>query len=528
MRISSKIILLAAALLIFLGVNSIILWGEINNISIEFDDVVKNDLKLMEYTTTLNDVQLRKEIIFEKLTGAAEELAFASINDSRRQYLLSYLGDLREQFQKDSLVAQKQIVNAFRISDSSQISFFKSIEKIVMRYDQKVEGIFKSVLGSGYQLSLEDLDQVETQEVELTKDLRSTLGQVWLKVNVSTDRIKLLQQRSQNILWATLTLSLAFALILASGIIRSIHTSLKLLVQGVKALQKGELGSQVNIHTTDEIGELAAAFNRMSQQLKEYQERMQKKNIELANSLALTNEQKKELEKINRDLDRFVHLISHDIYGPITAIISYADYLQKHKDTFDPKTQQVVANLRHVIDRLNAMVLDLVEMTKITRIQRPYEKVDLTSIVQEALNRQQFNIQKTSAVIHLPDRFPMVMGDQVKLTIVLFNLIGNAIKYSSKGLQSPQVDISWNKRPSDYLFCIKDNGIGIAPEHYQTIFHMFKRLPEAEGFEGSGVGLTIVKEIIQEHGGEIWIESTPGQGAQFFFTIPLESSHRLS
>lgn len=521
MRISSKIILLAAALLGFLSLNAFISWQEINKINIEFNEVAKNDLALMEAVTSLNDLQLRKEVTFEKLTSSAEELAFAAISDSRRQYLQDFVKDLQEQFKKESLMAGRQIEKAGSVPYSSKdlIGTLTGVQTKVAAYDQKVETIFTAVLGAGYQLSMEDLDAVETQQRDLTKKIQSALVQVWSKVNISTERISLLQQKSQQVLWVSLIFSLTFALMLASAIIRRIHTSLKVLVQGVLALQQGQLGLHVPVRSKDEIGALAQAFNRMSDQLKEYQQGMQRKNIELAGSLAVTRQQKKELEKINRDLDRFVHLISHDIYGPITAIITYADYLQKRKEEMDLKTQQVIANLRHVIDRLNAMVLDLVEMTKITRVHRPFEEVNAGDLIEEALKRQQFNIQKTSAIIHTPQDFPRIMADRVKLTIVFFNLIGNAIKYSSKGEQKPEVEISWQKREADYMFCIKDNGIGISREHYKDIFDMFKRTPEAEAFEGSGVGLAIVKEIIQEHGGQIWVESTPGEGSQFFFTI---------
>ena len=530
MKISSKILLLVVALLIFLGGNAWMSYQEIIKIKGEFNGVVKDDLVLMETATTLNESQYKKEILFEKLISSAEELAFGNSNPSRKQYLLDYVKDLGDQFQKESLLTDKEIDKVFNLSDSVKdlSPMFRSVKETIALYDKKIESIFIAVAGSGYVLSMEDLDQIESGQIALSKELQKALAEVWVKVDGSVERIDLLQKRSQKILWFSLMVSLFFALMLASAIIRRIHVSLRGLVLGVRALHQGQVGTHVEIQSSDEIGELAKAFNRMSDQLKEYQENLQRNNIELANSLAITKEQKRELEKINRNLDRFVHLISHDIYGPITAIISYGDYLQKHKEGFNPKTQQVIDHLRQVGDRLSAMVLDLVEMTKITRMRSPFERIEISSLLDEVLKRQEFNIQKTSAVIRLADHFPTIMGDRLKLTVVFFNLIGNAIKYSSKDGCIPKVEISWVKRPGDFQFCIKDNGIGISSEHYHDIFDMFKRLPEAESFQGSGVGLAIVKEIIQEHGGQIWVESTPGSGSQFFFTIPLESSSRLS
>jgi signal transduction histidine kinase len=525
MRISSKIIFLTAALLGFLGGNAFLSWQEMSRINNEFNEIVDQDLTLMQIEETLNDSQLRKEIIFEKLTSSAEELAFANINESRRQYLIDYVKGLQEQFEEFGSHVNRQLEKGSNWPDSTGIlpSLFKKTQNTVSLYNQKVQAIFKAVTSGGYQLSMEDLDAVQMQQKELANEIGSIGGQLNLKVEGTVASVHAIQKRSQRILWVSLSLSFLFAFILAWAIIQRIHGSLKLLLKGVGALQQGQLGSHVTVSSSDEIGELARSFNRMSDQLKEAKENMERKNVELNSNLIITREQKKELEKINRDLDRFVHLISHDIYGPITAIIGYADYLQKQKDALDPKGQQVVSNLKQVIGRLNAMVLDLVEMTRITRDQKPFEKVDVNAVVKEVLERQQFNIQKTNANISYAQDFPVLMADRVKLTIVFFNLIGNAIKYSSKEGHKPQIEITCQKRGQDCLFCIKDNGIGIPAAHYQDIFDMFKRLPEAEGFEGSGVGLAIVKEIVSDHGGQIWVESTPASGSCFFFTIPLES-----
>ena len=530
MKLSTKIILLALALLGFLGGNAYISWQEITKIQSEFNSVVKYDLILMESATALNNLQLKKEILFEKLTSSAEELAFGNSNESRKQYLLDYVNDLQDQFKSDQAIVNSRINQAMHVPGFSQtlVPVFEHVRQAATNYDQKVEAIFKAVAGAGYQLSMEDLDQVESQQMELSAQLKKALAEVWFKVNGSVERINELQQKGQQVLWGSLILSFIFALILVSAIIHRINSALRSLVSGVRALHQGKVGVQVEVRSKDEIGELAKAFNHMSHQLKTYQEEMHRTNAELSGSLTTTNKQKQELERINRDLDRFVHLISHDIKSPITAMMFYGDYLYKHQEGLDPKVQHSIEGINKVSHRLNLMVTDLLEMTKITRMKRPFERVDISQVVQSALERQEFNIQRTSAVIRQPQSYPFLMGDRIKLTIVFYNLIGNAIKYSSKDGNKPVVEISWQKRLVDHQFCIKDNGIGIAKEHFKDVFGMFKRLPEAESFEGSGVGLAIVQEIIQEHGGQIWVDSAPGCGTQFFFTIPLESSSHFS
>jgi len=525
MKISSKIILLAGVLLGFLVCYACISWEELTKIHKEFNEVVREDLGLMASATSFNDVQLKKEILFEKLTSSAEELAFSNVNDSRRQYLVDYVRDLRAQFKLNSLSVDKQLKKAFSLSSKSPLlhQMLEKVQKALVVYDQKVQQMFLDVSAGGYQLSMEDLDQIEIQQMALALDLHQTLQEIWSKVDGSVQRINYLQERGRHILWVSLVLSFIVALIFALSLIRRIHTSLNALVKGVRAIQQGQLGAKVTVNSLDEIGELASAINRMSEQLKDFEDQMYKKNAELAYGLEQSSRQKKELEQTNRDLDRFVNLISHDINGPLSGIVGYSSYLQQHNTGGDPKIAQVVHHLYQSSQRLNSMVKDLLEMTKITSIHRPFEKVDVGLSIKEALQRQEYLIEKTSAMIHLPESFPLVMADRLKLSVVFLNLLGNAIKYSSKEGNKPQVDVTWQKRERDYLFCIQDNGIGIASEHYEEIFNMFKRLSEAESFEGSGVGLAIVKEIIQEHGGQIWVESVHGQGTQFFFTIPIES-----
>jgi signal transduction histidine kinase len=530
MKISLKIIILTSVLLLFLGGNAFLSWYEISRINKEINKIVKDDLQLMESSTTLNELQLKKQILFEKLANTSEELAFGNANESRKQYLLDFVTNLREEFQNNSILSKVKIEQFSKLSDLD-LSLKETLVKVnssINAYDQEVEKIFISVKAGTYQLSMEDLYRLSNQQSLLSKDIQTAMTTVWKSVRASIKKINRLQGQSRNVLYISLVISLVFGLVLSFSIIQNIHRSLNTLLKGVRQLQQGNLGIHVPIKSSDEIGELSHAFNHMSDQLKAFQDMMQKKNVELATSLKITQEQKTELEKINRDLDRFVHLISHDIYGPITAIILYSDALAGSKGNLDPKSKEMLDQLDKVSHRLSAMVLDLLEMTKITRMKSPFERLNIGQILQEAIQRQEFNIQKTGAVIHAPQDLPVLLVDRIKLTIVFYNLIGNAIKYSSKNGNKPEIEISCQKREKDYVFCIKDNGIGIDPQYFNVLFTIFKRLPGSEDFQGTGVGLAVVKEIIQEHGGQIWVESAPNQGSRFFFSIPLETAKALS
>lgn len=529
MKLSYKIILLVAMLLGFLGGNAVLSWREVQRIHREFNGVVRHDMALMGAASLLNELQLKKEIIFEKLTSSSEELAFGVVNESRKQYLIEYLQGLQEQFLRYTDTVRQHITKVKDLSGPADpvAVLMVSASDAAALYDRKVMDIFTAVSTAGYSISLEEIDRVQLAQAASSKALKVVLDEISAKVEGSAKLIDERQQRAQKTLLVSLLLSVITAFVLTLAILYRIHTAFKMLVAGVRALDQGKLGTQIAVRSTDEIGQLAGAFNQMSAQLERYHQQMQEQNQELAGSLKTAQQQKRELERINRDLDRFVHLIGHDVKGPLTSILFYSDYLKKHPGDLDAKARQAVEGLAKTSARLSAMMHDLLEMTKITRVKRPFELVDIGYLIKDVLDRQEDVIQRTSSKIRVMEGFPKIMGDKVKLTVVFFNLIGNAVKYSCGEGKTPQVDIRWKKTLNEYVFSVKDNGIGIPSEHYQDVFEIFRRLAQTEHIEGTGVGLAMVRDIVQEHGGKIWVESVGGAGSEFFFSIPLESTGHL-
>ena len=155
---------------------------------------------------------------------------------------------------------------------------------------------------------------------------------------------------------------------------------------------------------------------------------------------------------------------------------------------------------------------------KITSQKREIKPVNFEHVLEEALINLKVPIEENNAVI-THDPLPTIMGDE-ELKVQLFqNLIGNAIKYRSK--ETPKIHISATRENNQYLFSIKDNGIGMSPEHLERIFTIFQRLHTHEEYEGTGIGLAIAQKIVHQQGGEIWAESEPGKGTTFYFTIPI-------
>lgn len=249
--------------------------------------------------------------------------------------------------------------------------------------------------------------------------------------------------------------------------------------------------------------------------------RLEEKNRELCEDLRVAMGQKKDLEKINQELDRFVHTVSHDIRSPLLGILGYADLLQqKIQGKLRGEDQKDLEGIFANIDHLDKMIDDLLESTKITRIRNPYEAVDFNALVKMVEKRLEFKIRDSRAEIAVPQELPHIVCDRIKMGEVFHNLVANAVKFSSLNDNRPRIEIRYQDKGDVHEFMVKDNGIGIDPRYHQKIFEMFQCACDPEQGGGTGLGLSIVREIIAGHGGRVWVESREGQGAAFFFTIP--------
>ena len=225
----------------------------------------------------------------------------------------------------------------------------------------------------------------------------------------------------------------------------------------------------------------------------------------------------KNLAISNKELEQFAYITSHDLREPLRMITSFLQLLQKrYSDKLDQDANEFIGFAVDGAKRLDTMTNDLLQYSKITSKKREISPVNFEKVLNEALINLKVPIEETNAVI-THDQLPMIEGDK-ELKVQLFqNLIANAIKY--RGDKTPKIHISAIKDGDQYLFSIKDNGIGISQKHLERIFTIFQRLHTREEYEGTGIGLAIAQKIIHQQGGQIWAESKPGKGTTFFFTI---------
>lgn len=238
-------------------------------------------------------------------------------------------------------------------------------------------------------------------------------------------------------------------------------------------------------------------------------------------SIEQLTEEKKSLEKVNLELDSFVYTASHDLRAPLRAISSFASFLEEdNKDQLDETGRDHLLEIRKGIGRMTKLIDDLLTLSKISRLQNPYEKVDMNSLVENARKRIEFDLKTKNTKLHIQSGLATVYCDRIKMEEVFVNLLNNAVKFSSKNSPAPEIEVSCLETEDEYQFCVADNGIGIESKFHEQVFGLFKRLHTQEEYEGTGAGLNIVKRIIEDHRGRIWVESELGKGAKFIFTLP--------
>jgi len=225
-----------------------------------------------------------------------------------------------------------------------------------------------------------------------------------------------------------------------------------------------------------------------------------------------------DLERSNRELEHFAYIASHDLQEPLRMVASYMQLLaQRYRGQLDQKADEFIDFAVDGAKRMQALIDDLLEYSRVGTHGQPPAPTDARAALEQALANLAAAIAESGATIDV-GALPTVTADRIQLVQVFQNLIGNAIKF--RGQEPPRVRIEAERRDDAWLFSVRDNGIGIAPEQQPRLFKVFQRLHTRRKYPGTGIGLAICKRIVERHGGTISVESEPGKGSTFSFTIP--------
>jgi signal transduction histidine kinase len=224
------------------------------------------------------------------------------------------------------------------------------------------------------------------------------------------------------------------------------------------------------------------------------------------------------LEKSNAELEQFAYVASHDLQSPLRNVISFAQLLQRrHAEGLDAKGGEYLETIVHSAGHMQQLIADLLAFSRIGRSRAESVPVDTGALLDEVRRELAARIdEKGAEVTH--DDLPVVAGSPGELHQLLQNLVENGLKFQNG--RAPRVHVFARPAEDGWEFSVRDNGIGIRPEHVGRIFKMFERLHDTEQYPGTGIGLAICKKIVEQHGGRIWVESESGAGSTFHFTLP--------
>lgn len=227
------------------------------------------------------------------------------------------------------------------------------------------------------------------------------------------------------------------------------------------------------------------------------------------------------LARSNIELQQFAYIASHDLQTPLRGISGFVQLLERqYGEQLDDQARDWIQRTVTNTQRMHTLINDLLAYSRVDSRARPFRPVNLQNLVRETVRLLEPDIQTVSAKVTYDDNLPTVMGDASQLAQLLENLIGNGLKYNQS--TPPSVHISAVSRNKQWIISVQDNGIGIDAKYHDRIFEIFRRLHDNQHYPGTGIGLAVCRRVVHRHGGRIWLESQPGQGSTFFFSLPID------
>ncbi|MBU0759156.1 MAG: HAMP domain-containing protein [Candidatus Omnitrophica bacterium] len=441
---------------------------------------------------------------------------------SASRIVANYLNEQDAQYKdiySETYFNLKKYVNKYRnlVSSDKEISLIKQIESDLDRFNTVLLAVIdaqdKIMKGRGWTL------------VKLEEDLNAQLDKAVTKELLQIEDNKKYLKNQIAVINTTIFVIIGVVALIAVFIIfyttNSITNPIQKLYEGAEVIGKGNLDHRFEIKTGDEIQDLAEGFNKMAGELKELYTNLENKVKERTTQLAEANNA---LGLKNKELDDFTYIVSHDLKEPLRGVKAFIKLLmEEYSDRLDDEGREYLKTISESSSRMTNLIEDLLNLSRIGRIKNIEPDVDLNALLSDVKKNLQYSLKEKKADLRIAGDFPKVMCDGIRVSEVFSNLVSNAIKYSKKDVR-PVIELGYSDKGDSYEFFVKDNGIGIEKQYHDKVFQIFQRLHAKGEYEGTGAGLTIVKKIVENHGGKIWLDSEAGKGTTFYFTLPKKNA----
>jgi len=395
--------------------------------------------------------------------------------------------------ENDSLLAE---LSANIPRHTKQYQLFNEISMLYARWVKESD---KPLIAASQQNIPSNIlvDEVLRQEEKLNRVLQQKFRELLNVEYANRDERREILERSEQetkLISIVLTgLSIVVGCTIAIFLARHISRRIMTMVNMANSIAHGHYDVQVQDNTKDELGELSQSLNHMARQLQE--------NVSL-------------LKRKNTELDQFAHIVSHDLKAPLRGIDTVLSWVEEdHSEDLPLKVKEYLRLIKGRIQRSENLIEGILTFSRIGKEPHEKEKINVTALLHEVVA----NLPVRQGLhINIPTDLPEMHTERIPLSMVFSNLVSNAIKYHDK--PTGTIHISANTRGSKYVFAVADDGPGIAPAYHQKVFVIFQTLQERDSFESTGVGLAIVKKILDDRNETIQIEPTPGGGTTFSFT----------
>ena len=522
----SYVFLLISALAVTIGIVFLI---QLRNISAPLNDEIPLSIERLNHTSEIDGLVQLMRYYDEVLTQSARNYTFTGDKQWERRY---------HAFKPDLDDVIDQVIEK---SDETNREIFKGIHEANLALIE----MHRSALEHANEGDFSAAGQIlQSDEYWAQKRLyESGLRDYFSKRGIGYERafessaitVKLAAKNAQEALRTSINLTITFiflTIVISVGvsilIARSIARPLRSLTDYAQRIGKGDLSRQVPVSSNNEIGDLARTLNKMTLDL----QNTTVSRDELAGEVERRKGAEEELERqvqdlarSNAELEQFAYVASHDLQEPLRMVTSYTQLLAKrYKDKLDSNANEFISFAVEGATRMGKLINDLLAYSRVGTHGNSLGPTDAKAILHEALANLLMAIKENEAVI-THDQLPNVIADRGQMGRLFQNLIGNAIKFRNES--PPQVHISAQQKEDEWVFSVRDNGIGIDPEFAERIFIIFQRLHTREEYSGNGMGLAVCKKIVERHSGHIWVESQPGNGATFYFTIPIRNGKQI-